>query len=43
MAREVEQLTAEHLDLPLGVIPDHRQFIEQIVSGWSPRDDTGWK
>ena len=43
MAREIEQLTAEHLDLPLGVIPDHRQFIEQIVSGWSPRDDTRWK
>ena len=43
MAREVEQLTAEHLDLPLGVIPDHRQFIEQIVSDWSPHDDTRWK
>ena len=43
MAREVKRLTEEHLDLPLGVIPDHRQFIDQIVSGWSPRDDNRWE
>lgn len=43
MAREVKQLTEEHLELPLGVIPNHRQFIGQIVSGWSPRNDTRWE
>ena len=43
MAREVEQLTEVHLDLPLGLIPDHQQFIDQIVSGWSPRNDNRWQ
>ena len=36
---KVAQLTQEQWDLPLDGIPSHPLFIEQIVSGWQPRDD----
>ena len=35
----VEKLTGEQRDLPTGGMPSHPLFIEQIVSGWQPRDD----
>ena len=35
----VRQLTEAQRDLPLGGMPSHPLFIEQIVSGWQPRDD----
>lgn len=38
-ARRVERLTEAQRDLPPGGFPSHPLFIEQIVSGWQPRDD----
>ena len=36
---QVKRLTEEQWDLPEDGIPSHPLFIEQIVSGWQPRDD----
>ena len=36
---QVKQLTEAQRDLPPDGIPSHPLFIEQIVSGWQPRDD----
>ncbi len=38
-AQRVERLTEEQRDLPPDGLPSYPLFIEQIVSGWQPRDD----